>query len=143
MREELQCGVDQTITAIVHRLPYLDGVYGFRRILPRRIETLTLRMFVPRPEVRSLNFEFEIDFISNHYQMIQTKQHTIKQLMYKTVFNKVDVEMTASVICSLMLSCRKACLSLLRLAERSAHENYEIVWQAHSRSRHLCTTGVQ
>ena len=33
-------GVDHTITVVVHRLSYLDGVYGFRQILLRRIETL-------------------------------------------------------------------------------------------------------
>ena len=31
------------------------------------------------PEVKSLNFEFEIDFVSNQYEMIQTKEHTIEQ----------------------------------------------------------------
>ena len=36
-------GVDHTFTAIVHRLFYFDGVYGFRQILLRRIKTPALR----------------------------------------------------------------------------------------------------
>ena len=39
----------------------------------------------PHPEVRSLNFELEIDFISNQYKTVQTKQHTIEQLIHDTV----------------------------------------------------------
>ena len=38
-----------------------------------------------RPEIRFLNFEFEIDFISNQYETIQTKQHKVEQLMHDTV----------------------------------------------------------
>ena len=36
-----------------------------------------------RPEVKSLNFEFEI--VSNQYEMIQYKTNIIKRLIYKSV----------------------------------------------------------
>ena len=52
----------------------------------------------PHPEIMFRNIEFEIDLFSNQCETIQTTQHTIKQLIYKTVFNKNYVEMTVPAI---------------------------------------------
>ena len=47
-----------------------------------------------------MNIEFEIDLFSNKCETMQTKQHTIKHLIYKTVFNDNYIEKTAPAIYS-------------------------------------------
>ena len=71
----------------------------------------------------------------NLFQDNMIQYNTIKQLMHDTEFNEDHVEMTAPIIKLLVLSCWWACLLLPRLAGQSAHNQYKIVWQMHSRLR--------
>ena len=77
--------MDQLMVAILKEI----------RILEASSHSRTSSVCTP-PKGKLLNFEFEIDFISNQCKMIQYKTNTIKQI--ETIFNEYHGEMNAPTI---------------------------------------------